>query len=127
MEQTLAILKPDCVQRGLVGEALQLVESEGFRLRALQLRLLTVAQAREFYAVHREKSFYEVLVKFMTSGPCLVAVLERDNAIEHWREVLVRFREKYSDHPTENLLHGSDAPETSAFERGYLFRGCELV
>lgn len=126
MERTLAILKPDCVRRGLVGHALTLIEAEGFAIKALRMTWLSDTEARTFYAVHREKSFFEDLIAFMTSGPCIVAILEREDAIGHWRRVLEGFRAEHSSDLTENLLHGSDGPETSTFERGYLFRGCEV-
>ncbi len=127
MERTLAILKPDCVRRGLLGLAISRIEAEGFTIRAARMRTLTRPQAEGFYAVHRGKHFFEALVEFMTSGPCLTVILERDDAIAHWRRVLEELRREHTTDPTQNLAHGSDAPETSAFECGFLFAGCEVV
>ncbi|MCC7494491.1 MAG: nucleoside-diphosphate kinase [Fimbriimonadaceae bacterium] len=126
MERTLAILKPDCVRRGLLGTVISRIEAESFRIVAARLRHFTAAQAEGFYAVHQGKGFFPLLIEFMTSGPCLTLILERDDAINHWRNVLVELRQTYTSDLTENLCHGSDAPETSAFECGYLFAGCEL-
>ena len=127
MERTLAILKPDCVRRGLVGTVIAKIEAEGFTLRAMRLRRLSDAEARTFYAVHREKSFFEGLITFMTSGPCITMILERDDAIQHWRTTLEALRAEYTTDLTENLAHGSDAPETSAAECGFLFGGWESL
>jgi len=127
MERTLGILKPDCLRRGLVGHIMSRIEAEGFHLRAMRLVHLTRPQAETFYAVHRGKHFFERLIEFMTSGPCIVMILERENAIAHWRQVLEEIRAEHTDDPTQNLAHGSDAPATSDFECAYLFRGCELV
>jgi nucleoside-diphosphate kinase len=127
MERTLAILKPDCVRRGLVGKVLARIEAEGFKIRALKLIRLTDEEARRFYAVHQGKGFFESLIAFMTSGPCLPAILERDDAVEHWRAVLVELRGELGADLTENLVHGSDAADTSAFECAYLFSGTEAV
>ncbi|NUQ01277.1 MAG: nucleoside-diphosphate kinase [Armatimonadetes bacterium] len=127
MERTLAILKPDAVRQGLLGICLQRIEQEGFTIRAMRLRHLTREQAETFYAVHREKGFYEGLIAFMTSGPCVTLILEREDAIGHWRAVLDELRQQYSTDLTQNVAHGSDAPATSATECAYLFGGYELV
>lgn len=127
MERTLAILKPDCVQRRLVGHFLLRLEEAGFTIRAMRLRRLTREQAETFYAVHRGKHFFDALIEFMTEGPCVTLILEADQAIERWRALLEELRAELSDHPTRNLAHGSDSPTSSAFECGYLFAGLELV
>lgn len=126
MERTLAILKPDCVQRGLMGKVLARIEAEGFAVRGLKMLHLSQLQARTFYAVHDGKGFFEGLIAFMTEGPCVALVLERDDAIAHWRSVLAPLREELEGDMRRNLVHGSDAPETAAFEIGYLFAGQEL-
>ncbi|MBI2299086.1 MAG: nucleoside-diphosphate kinase [Armatimonadetes bacterium] len=127
MEQTLAILKPDCVKRGLMGTVMARIEAAGFAVRAMRMVRLTEAQARAFYAVHAGKGFYEGLIAFMTEGACVALILERENAVDHWREVLVPLRDELAEDLTRNLVHGSDAPETSAFERGFFFAGWEMV
>lgn len=127
MERTLAILKPDCVRRGLVGTVLSRVEAEGFTIRAMRMRRLTRPEAETFYAVHQAKGFFAGLIAFMTSGPCITLILERDDAIAHWRRVLEAIRAEHSSDLTENLAHGSDGPETSTFECGYLFAGVDLT
>jgi len=127
MQRTLAILKPDCVRRGLVGLVISKIEAEGFSIKAMRMRTLTDAEARAFYDVHREKSFFEGLITFMTSGPCITMILERDDAIPHWRKTLEALRAEHCTDPTQNLAHGSDAPETSTFECGLLFAGWESL
>jgi nucleoside-diphosphate kinase len=125
-ERTLGILKPDCVRRGLVGQVLAKVEQEGFAIKALRLTKLSREEAEQFYAVHREKHFFGELVEFMTSGPCIPLILEKDNAIQEWRRVLEEVRQEHAGSLTENIAHGSDAPETAAFECGFMFRGTEV-
>jgi len=127
MERTLAILKPDCVRRRLVGTVLSAIEAEGFAIRAMRLRRLTDTEARAFYAVHRDKGFFERLIAFMTSGPCLTMILEREDAIVHWRQTLEALRAEHCTDLTENLAHGSDALETSAFECALSFAGWESL
>lgn len=127
MERTLAILKPDCLRRRLVGTLVAAIEREGFAIRTMQMLTLTRPQAESFYAVHRGKHFFDDLIAFMTSGPCIAMILERDHAIAHWRQVLEALRAEWSQDATQNLAHGSDAPETSAFECGFLFPGRDLA
>jgi nucleoside-diphosphate kinase len=126
MERTLAILKPDCLRRGLVGAVLSRIEAEGFTLRAAKMVRLTEAQARAFYAVHDGKGFFEGLIAFMCSGPCLTLILEREDAVAHWRAVLEPLRTEFECGPRENLVHGSDSAATSAFECACLFSGLEV-
>lgn len=127
MERTLAILKPDCLRRRLVGTVVGAIEAEGFAIRAARLMTLSRPQAEGFYAVHQGKHFFAALIAFMTSGPCLAMVLEREDAVAHWRRVLEALRAEHCTDPTENLAHGSDAAATSAFECGFMFSGRELA
>lgn len=127
MERTLAIIKPDAVRAGHTGEILATIEAAGFRIAALKRIWLTEAQAKAFYAVHDGKSFFEGLIGFMTEGPCVPMVLERDDAINTWREVLLPIREQFGTDQRYNAVHGSDAPETAAFEIGCLFGGLEIA
>ena len=136
VQRTLAIVKPDGVQKGVAGEVIARIEKEGFRIVAMRLHRLTRAEAQGFYAVHRERPFFEGLVTFMTSGPVVLMCLERENAIAHWREVMGAtdpakaapgtIRKLYAQDIEKNTSHGSDAPETAAFELGWFFRGSEL-
>ncbi len=127
MERTLAIIKPDAVAAGHTGEILATIEAAGFRIAALRRVWLNAAQAKAFYAVHNGKSFFDSLIAFMTEGPCVPMVLERDDAIATWREVLLPIRERFGTDATRNAVHGSDAPETAAVEIGFLFAGSEIV
>jgi nucleoside-diphosphate kinase len=136
LQRTLAIVKPDGVQKGVAGQVIARIEKEGFRIVAMRLHHLSRAEAEGFYAVHRERPFFKDLVAFMTSGPVILMCLERDNAIAHWREVMGAtdpakaaagtIRKLYATNIEKNVSHGSDAPETAAFELGWFFPGCEL-
>ncbi|MBC8182372.1 nucleoside-diphosphate kinase [candidate division KSB1 bacterium] len=137
MQRTLAILKPDCVRKNLIGKVIKRFEAEGFKIVAMKLVKLNSKTAGEFYAVHKERPFFYDLVSFMTSGPCVPIVLEKENAIEDYRKVIGAtdpaeadkgtVRKMYADSKEQNICHGSDAPETAAFEIGYFFSGKELV
>ncbi|MBI5834612.1 MAG: nucleoside-diphosphate kinase [Armatimonadetes bacterium] len=127
MERTLAIIKPDAVRDGHTGEILATIEAAGFRIAALRRVWLTEAQAKAFYAVHEGKSFFDGLIGFMTEGPCVPVVLERDDAVNTWREVLLPIRAKFGRDQRYNAVHGSDAPETAAFEIACLFSGLEIA
>ncbi len=127
MERTLAILKPDCLRNGHVGKVINAIEADGYAILAMRMTTLTRGQAEAFYAVHRGKFFYDGLVEYMSSGPCIAMILEREGAILGWRRLLEGLRERYGTDATQNLVHGSDAPETSAFECAFLFAGCETV
>ena len=137
MERTLAIIKPDAVGRRLAGAIIARIEEAGFQIRALRLVRLTRAEAEGFYAVHREKPFFGSLTAFMSSGPAIVMVLESDNAIRRWRDLMGAtdpakapegsLRRLYGSSIERNATHGSDAPETAAFEIGYFFRGVDLI
>jgi nucleoside-diphosphate kinase len=136
LQRTLAIVKPDGVQKGIAGQVIDRIEREGFRIVAMRLHRLSRAEAEGFYAVHVARPFFKDLVAFMTSGPVVVMCLERDNAIAHWREVMGAtdpakaapgtIRKLFATNIEKNVSHGSDAPETAAFELGWFFRGCEL-
>jgi nucleoside-diphosphate kinase len=135
-ERTLSIVKPDAVKANQAGQILARLEGAGFRIVALQLRNLTRAQAEGFYHVHRERPFFGSLCDFMSSGPCIPMVLERENAIAHLREVMGAtdparaaagtIRKDFATSIEANCIHGSDAPETARFEMGYFFPGIDL-
>ena len=136
VQRTLAIVKPDGVANRNVGNVVARIEKEGFRILAMRQHHLTRAEAEGFYAVHKERPFFKDLVAFMTSGPVVLMCLERDNAIAHWRETMGAtdpakaaagtIRKLYATNIEKNTVHGSDAPETAAFELGWFFRGSEL-
>ncbi len=135
--RTLGIIKPDAVAAGHAGEILTTVEQAGFRIVAMRMVRLSQAQAEGFYAVHRGKPFFESLVKFMTEGPVIVMALEREDAIREWRDVMGAtnpanaaegtIRKRFGASIERNAAHGSDAPETAAFELGFMFSGAELA
>jgi len=137
LQRTLAIVKPDGVKNGVAGQVIARIEKEGFRIVAMRLHHLSRAEAEGFYAVHKERPFFGGLVAFMTSGPVVLMCLERDNAIAAWREIMGAtdpakaapgtIRKLYATDIEKNVSHGSDAPETAAFELGWFFRGCELT
>ena len=136
-ERTLSIIKPDAVAAGQTGKILALLEQEEFRIVALKMVRLTLAQAEGFYAVHRERPFFASLTKFMTEGPIVPMILERDNAIAKLREVMGAtnpataapgtVRKLYAASIERNCIHGSDAVETARFEMGYFFSGFESL
>ena len=135
MEQTLAIIKPDAVSSGHAGAILQRIEEAGFRVAAMRMVRLTKTEAEGFYAVHRARPFFDSLTAFMSSGPAVVLALEAPNAIARWRALMGAtdpgqaaegtLRRQYGASIEHNATHGSDAPETAAFELGYFFRGVE--
>ncbi len=137
MERTLAIIKPDAVQRRLVGAIVSRIEKEGFAIRAMRLRHLTKSEAEGFYDVHREHPFFGSLTDFMSSGPCVPMVLEKEGAIAAWRQVMGAtnpeeaeegtIRNQFGEGVERNGTHGSDAPETAAFEISYFFDESEWV
>jgi nucleoside-diphosphate kinase len=130
-EQTLSIIKPDAVSKGLIGNIIARFEREGLRIAAMRMLHLTRKEAEGFYAVHRERPFFPDLVEFMTSGPVVVMVLEGDDAIEHNREIMGAtnpakaaegtLRKLYAESIQNNAVHGSDGPDTARFEIGYFF------
>jgi nucleoside-diphosphate kinase len=137
MERTFAIIKPDAVKAKAAGRILARVEEEGFRIVGLRMENLTVKEAEGFYAVHRERPFFNDLTAFMSSGPCVVMALERDNAIAHWRNTMGvtdpakadegTLRKLFGANIEKNATHGSDAPETAAEEIAYFFGGINLI
>jgi nucleoside-diphosphate kinase len=137
MERTFAIIKPDAVASGHIGGILSRISENGFTIRGMKTLRLTQGQAEGFYAVHRERPFYSSLVKFMTEGPVVVMVLERENAIARWREVMGAtnpanaaegtIRKQYAESIERNAVHGSDAPETAAVEIPFFFSSAELI
>jgi nucleoside-diphosphate kinase len=136
-ERTLAIIKPDAVQRRLAGRILQRIEDEGFQIRAMRRLHLTQAEAEGFYAVHRQRPFFASLTGFMSSGPSVVMVLEAPDAIKKWRTLMGAtdpakadagtMRKEFAESIERNATHGSDAPDTAAYEIGYFFAGRELI
>jgi len=137
LERTLAIIKPDAVKRGLVGEILSRVHAAKFQIVAIKSLRLSKSQAEGFYAVHRERPFFKDVTEFMSSGKSVVMVLEADNAIAKWRETMGAtdpakaapgtIRREFGTDIQCNCTHGSDAPQTAAFEIGYFFSGMELT
>lgn len=137
MERTLSIIKPDGVSRGLIGEVIQRLEESNLKIAAMKMIYMTRAQAEGFYDVHRERPFFESLTGFMSAGPCVVMVLEGDNAIARYRELMGAtnfkdaaegtIRHAFATDIEKNVVHGSDAPETAAFEIGYFFNSFEIV
>jgi nucleoside-diphosphate kinase len=137
MEETLAIIKPDAAGRGLGGKILAHLEERGFRLRAVRMLRLSVEQAREFYAVHRGRPFYDSLVRFMTSGPCIPLLLEREDAVAELRRVIGAtdpaqaepgtVRALYAESKERNAIHASDAPETARREVAFFFAEADVV
>lgn len=136
MERTFAIIKPDAVKNGVIGRILARVEQEGFRVVAMRLQHLSKREAEGFYAVHSEKPFFGGLTDFMSSGPCVLLCLEAPDAIKKWRTLMGAtnpanaeagtLRKEFGASIDNNATHGSDAPDTAAFELGYFFRGMEL-
>jgi len=137
MERTFAIIKPEAVTNGVTGQILARIEQHGFRIVAMRLQHLSKHDAEGFYHVHREKPFFGGLTDFMSSGPCVLLCLEAPDAIRAWRTLMGATNPANADPGTmrkdfgasidNNATHGSDAPETAAFELGYFFRGMELA
>jgi nucleoside-diphosphate kinase len=137
MERTFAIIKPDAVAAGQQGEILSLVLQNGFKIVGMKQKRLSRAEAEGFYAVHRGKGFYDELVTFMSEGPVVLLVLEREDAIGKWREVMGAtnpanaaegtIRKRFAESVGRNCVHGSDAPETAAVEIPFFFSASELL
>jgi nucleoside-diphosphate kinase len=137
MERTLAIIKPDAVAARHAGQILHRIEQAGFHVRAMRMRHLTKTEAEGFYAVHRERPFFSSLTTFMSSGPVVVMALEAPDAIRKWRALMGAtdpskadagtLRQEFGTSIEHNATHGSDAPDTAAFELGYFFPGVELA
>jgi nucleoside-diphosphate kinase len=137
LERTLAIIKPDAVERRLVGRIIQRIEDEGFQIRAMRRVALSRADAEGFYAVHRQRPFFNSLTTFMSSGPAVVLVLESEDAIKKWRTLMGAtdpakadagtLRKQFAESIERNATHGSDATDTAAYEVGYFFPGIDLI
>lgn len=135
-EKTFAIVKPDAVKAGKAGQILARIEAAGFTIRGMRLQHLSLKEAEGFYAVHAARPFFGELTQFMSSGPCVLLCLEAPDAIKKWRDTMGATDPAKADAGTlrrdfgtsigNNATHGSDAPETAAFELGYFFRGMEL-
>jgi nucleoside-diphosphate kinase len=136
MERTLSIIKPDGVAKGLIGEVIKRFEGAGLKIVAMKMVHLSKKEAEGFYAVHRSKGFYGSLTDFMSSGPCVVMILEGPGAIAKNRELMGAtnpkdaapgtIRREYASSIERNIVHGSDATETAAFEMGYFFNALEV-
>jgi len=137
MEKTFAIIKPDACKRNVAGKILAKIEEKGFRVIAMKKIAMTRKQAEGFYAVHRGKPFFDSLTDFMSSGPCIVMVLEKENAITAWRTLMGAtnpanadpgtIRKEFAQSLEANSVHGSDAPETADYEIKYFFSAMELA
>jgi nucleoside-diphosphate kinase len=136
MERTLSLIKPDGVQRGLIGEVVKRFEQAGIRIAAMKMLRLTREQARAFYAVHQERPFYDSLTQFMSSGPIVAMVLEGDDAIQKNRDIMGATNYKDAAPGTirhdcardieKNIVHGSDSPQSAVSEMGFFFSELEI-
>ena len=137
IERTLAIIKPDAVERGMAGRIIARIEAEGFQIRAMRRLALSKPEAEGFYAVHRRRPFFGSLTDFMSSGPCVLLALDAPNAIQKWRDTMGptdpakaapgTLRRDFGESIGRNATHGSDAADTAAYEIGYFFAGVELI
>ena len=136
-ERTFGMIKPDAVKNGHVGEILSMIEQQGFRIAGMKMKRISTSEAEAFYAVHKERPFFAGLVKFMTEGPAVLLVLEAENAIAKWREVMGAtnpvnaaegtIRKRFAEDIERNSAHGSDAPGTAAEEVPFFFAEAELL
>ncbi len=137
MERTLSIIKPDAVERNLIGAIMKMIEDAGLKVVAMKMIHMDKARAEGFYAVHKERPFFGELTDFMCSGPCVVSILEGEDAIAKYRKIMGAtnpadaeegtIRKTYALDLEKNSVHGSDAPETAAFETGYFFNSLEIA
>ena len=137
MEKTLAIIKPDGVKQGVIGEVIKRLENNQIKIIAMKMLKMTKAQAESFYAVHKDRPFFGSLTDFMTSGSVVAMVLEGENVIAKYRELMGAtnykeaaegtIRRDFATDIEKNVVHGSDSPETAAFEVGYFFNSFEIV
>jgi nucleoside-diphosphate kinase len=137
MERSLSIIKPDGVKRGLIGQVIRMLEENDLEIIAMKMVHMTKQQAEGFYAVHRERPFFKSLTDFMSSGPAIVMVLEGENVITRYRELMGAtdykdaaegtIRKAFATDIEQNVVHGSDAPETAAFEISYFFNRFEII
>ncbi len=137
MERTLSIIKPDGVKRGLIGDVIKLLEENDLNIVAMKMVHMTKTQAEGFYAVHRERPFFESLTNFMSSGPAVVMILEGDDVIAKYRDLMGAtnyeeaaegtIRRRFATDIEKNVVHGSDAPETASVEISYFFNRFEII
>jgi nucleoside-diphosphate kinase len=137
MERTLSIIKPDGFARGIIGEVIKRLEDNKIKIIAMKMLRMTKVQAKSFYAVHKERPFFESLTDFMTSGPVVAMVLEGENVIDKYRELMGAtdykeaaegtIRKDFATDIEKNVVHGSDSPETADFEIGYFFNRFEIT
>ena len=137
MERTLSIIKPDGVARGIIGEVIHRLESNRLKVVAMKMLKMSKTQAKGFYAVHKDRPFFDSLTTFMSSGPVVVMVLEGENAIAKYREIMGAtdyreaaagtIRKDFATDIEKNVVHGSDSPETAAFEISYFFNRFEFI
>ena len=135
--KTFMMIKPDAVERGLIGDILKDITDAGFKIIALKLTQISINEAQTFYSVHKERPFFNELTSYMSRSPIVAAFLEKDNAVSDFRKLIGdtdpsmadegTIRKKYAISKGENSVHGSDAPETAAVEIAYFFSGIELV
>ncbi len=134
--RTFTMIKPDAVRAGNIGNILQMINAAGFRIVAMKLTQMTKERAGQFYAVHRERPFYDELCTFMSSGPIVAAILEKENAVEEFRKLIGAtdpakaeagtVRQRYGTNVGENAVHGSDSDENAAIEAAFHFSGMEI-
>ncbi len=137
MQRTLSIIKPDGVARGVIGEVVKRLEASEFKIAAMKMIHMTKAQAQGFYAVHQERPFFDSLTDFMSSGPAVVMILEGEDVISKYRDLMGAtnykeaaagtIRADFATDIEKNVVHGSDAPETAAYEIGYFFNAFEIA
>jgi nucleoside-diphosphate kinase len=137
MQRTFSIIKPDAVQNGLAGKVLSAIEADGFKIAGLRFIHMSKQEAETFYAVHSARGFFAGLVEFMTSGPCIVMALDRENAVLRLREIMGKtnpadaaegtIRKMYAESIERNAIHGSDSPENAAVEVAFFFRGTDFL
>jgi nucleoside-diphosphate kinase len=135
--RTFTMIKPDAVEANNIGNILQMITDAGFTIKALKMRRLTTEQAKKFYEVHNERPFYMELVEYMTSGPIVAAILEKENAVADFRELIGAtdpaqaapntIRAKYAESKAKNAVHGSDSDENAAIECAFHFSNTEIV
>ncbi|NOY60065.1 MAG: nucleoside-diphosphate kinase [Calditrichaeota bacterium] len=137
MERTFTILKPDCVKDGHVGKVIDKILSSGYKIIGIKMMKMTRPLAEGFYEIHKGKSFFEELILFMTEGPCIVAALEKENAVEDYRTLMGAtnplkaapgtIRKEFAENISRNVVHGADSPENAIREIAYFFSTSELI
>lgn len=135
--KTLAILKPDCVRKNLIGKVISHIQDAGFKILGMKMVRLTGDSAKGFYEIHKERPFFNGLIEYMTSGPCVPILLEKENAVEEFRKLIGAtdplkaeegtIRKLYADNIQENIIHGSDSDENAAKETSHFFSRKELL